>query len=36
MTSPTTVRNHISRCLHKLDAHSRVEAVGVARRLDLV
>lgn len=34
--SPTTVRNHVSRCLAKLDAHSRLEAVAVARRLDLV
>ena len=36
MISPNTVRSHISQCLQKLDAHSRVEAVGVARRLDLV
>lgn len=36
MISPTTVRNHISRCLQKLDAHSRLEAVSIARRLDLV
>lgn len=34
--SPITVRNHISRCLQKLDAHSRLEAVAVGRRLDLV
>ena len=34
--STTTVRNHVSRCLQKLDAHSRVEAVAVGRRLDLV
>lgn len=34
--SRATVRNHISRCLKKLDVHSRVEAVGLARRLDLV
>lgn len=34
--SVTTVRNHIARCLTKLDAHSRLEAVTVARRLDLV
>ncbi|HSL17253.1 MAG TPA: PAS and helix-turn-helix domain-containing protein [Methylomirabilota bacterium] len=34
--SPTTVRNHVSRCLAKLDAHSRLEAVALARRLDLV
>jgi len=32
----TTVRNHISRCLQKLGAHSRLEAVAVGRRLDLV
>jgi len=36
LISPATVRNHISRCLQKLEVHSRVEAVGVARRLDLV
>ena len=34
--SITTVRNHVSRCLHKLDAHSRIEAVAAARRLRLV
>lgn len=34
--SPITVRNHVSRCLQKLDAHSRLEAVSIARRLDLV
>jgi len=34
--STTTVRNHVSRCLRKLDAHSRLEAVAVARRLRLV
>jgi DNA-binding CsgD family transcriptional regulator len=36
LISRATVRNHISRCLQKLEVHSRVEAVGVARRLDLV
>lgn len=36
MISPTTVRNHVARCLQKLDVHSRLEAVHVARRLDLV
>ena len=36
LISHATVRNHISRCLQKLEVHSRVEAVGVARRLDLV
>ena len=36
LISTTTVRNHISRCLHKLNAHSRVEAVAAGRRLDLV
>lgn len=34
--STTTVRNHISRCLQKLDAHSRIEAVAKGRLLDLV
>ena len=34
--STTTVRNHVSRCLQKLDAHSRIEAVAKGRRLDLV
>jgi DNA-binding CsgD family transcriptional regulator len=34
--STTTVRNHISRCLQKLETHSRLEAVAVGRRLDLV
>lgn len=34
--SRATVRNHISRCLKKLEVHSRIEAVGLARRLDLV
>jgi DNA-binding NarL/FixJ family response regulator len=32
----TTVRNHIARCLNKLSAHSRLEAVSIARHLDLV
>jgi len=36
LISRATVRNHISRCLRKLEVHSRVEAVGIARRLDLV
>lgn len=31
-----TVRNHVSSCLQKLDVHSRVEALCVARRLNLV
>ena len=34
--SPTTVRNHIARCLQKLDAHSRLEAVAVGRGHGLV
>ncbi len=34
--SPTTVRNHVSRCLGKLGVHSRVEAIGLAHRLNLV
>ena len=34
--STTTVRNHISRLLQKLDAHSRLEAVSIGRRLNLV
>ena len=34
--TPTTVRNHVARCLTKLNAHSRLEAVSIARRLDLV
>lgn len=36
LISRATVRNHISRCLQKLEVHSRLEAVGVARRLGLV
>jgi len=31
-----TVRRHIDHILHKLHAHSRLEAVAVGRRLDLV
>ena len=31
-----TVRNHIEHILHKLHCHSRLEAVAVARRLDLI
>jgi len=31
-----TVRNHVAACLRKLDCHSRLEAVSVARRLDLL
>ena len=31
-----TVRNHVASCLRKLDCHSRLEAVSVARRLDLL
>lgn len=30
-----TVRNHVEHILHKLHAHSRLEAVAVSRRLDL-
>jgi DNA-binding CsgD family transcriptional regulator len=33
--SGKTVRNHIEHILHKLHAHSRLEAVAVSRRLDL-
>lgn len=36
MITLTTVRNHIARSLSKLNAHSRLEAVSIARRLDLV
>ena len=36
LISSTSVRNYVSRCLQKLEAHSRVEAVAAARRLDLV
>ncbi len=31
-----TVRNHIEHILHKLHCHSRLEAVAVARRIDLI
>ena len=31
-----TVRNHIEHILHKLHCHSRLEAVAVSRRLDLI
>lgn len=34
--SPDTVRNHVRRLLHKLDVHSRLEAVALARRARLV
>ena len=33
--SVRTVRNHVEHILHKLDAHSRLEAVAVSRRLGL-
>jgi DNA-binding CsgD family transcriptional regulator len=33
--SGKTVRNHVEHILHKLHAHSRLEAVAVSRRLDL-
>jgi DNA-binding CsgD family transcriptional regulator len=33
--SVPTVRNHIDHILHKLHAHSRLEAVAVSRRLGL-
>jgi DNA-binding CsgD family transcriptional regulator len=33
--SVPTVRNHVEHILHKLHAHSRLEAVAVSRRLDL-
>jgi DNA-binding CsgD family transcriptional regulator len=36
MISRATVRSHISRCLQKLEVHSRLEAIGVARSLGLV
>lgn len=36
MISPATVRYHISRCLQKLEVHSRLEAVSIARRLEIV
>jgi DNA-binding CsgD family transcriptional regulator len=34
--SSATVRNHVQNILHKLDAHSRLEAVACARRLRLI
>jgi DNA-binding NarL/FixJ family response regulator len=34
--SVATVRNHVARTLRTLDAHSRVEAVAKARRLNLL
>jgi DNA-binding CsgD family transcriptional regulator len=34
--SPATVRNHVQNILHKLDAHSRLEAVAHARRCRLI
>ena len=34
--SPHTVRNHVQRLLEKLDAHSRVETLAVARRHELL
>jgi PAS domain S-box-containing protein len=34
--SPETVRNHVRHLLHALGAHSRLEAVALARREDLV
>jgi DNA-binding NarL/FixJ family response regulator len=34
--SPATVRNHVQNILHKLDAHSRLEAVAQARRCRLI
>lgn len=36
LISRATVRNHVASCLKKLRVHSRVEAVGVAHRLNLV
>lgn len=35
LTLPT-VRNHISAVLHRLGCHSQLEAVAVARRLELL
>ncbi|NIP18589.1 MAG: hypothetical protein GWM87_10820 [Xanthomonadales bacterium] len=34
--SVPTVRNHVEHMLHKLHAHSRLEAVAVARRLGII
>lgn len=34
--STYTVRNHVEHVLHKLHAHSRLEAVAVARRLGMI
>ncbi len=34
--SETTVRNHIRVTLRRLDCHSQLEAVAIARRLHLV
>jgi len=34
--SPTTVRNHIQRILAKLGAHSRLEAVAIARQQGII
>lgn len=34
--SKVTIRNHIQRCLRKLDAHSRLEAVRLAERLGIL
>ncbi|MGH2973003.1 MAG: PAS domain-containing protein [Gaiellaceae bacterium] len=34
--SVETVRNHLRRLLHELDAHTRVEAVAIAQRLGLL
>jgi PAS domain S-box-containing protein len=34
--SVPTVRNHVEHTLHKLNAHSRLEAVAVARKLDII
>jgi LuxR family maltose regulon positive regulatory protein len=36
VVSVNTVRTHIKRIYSKLDAHSRYEAVGRARELDLL
>lgn len=34
--SVPTVRNHVEHLLHKLDCHSRLEAVAMARRLHII